>query len=125
MAGVPNPFTGSAASHSTFLDLPEDALVITTGAGSGEPTMVEYRLGAGMVLGTAQTLEFAFEFGEDSGLILENLVPYVASFLPGGDAPWLTVAPVIGIVLRGSLRSWSLAPTRRVWTRVHIGRPCS
>ena len=101
MAGVPNPFAGDAASHSTFLDLPEDALVITTGAGSGEPTMAEYRLGAGMVLGTAQTLEYAFEFGEDSGLILENLVPYVASFLPGGDAPWLTVAPVSGIVAPG------------------------
>jgi hypothetical protein len=43
-------------------------------------------------------MEYAFQFGEDSALILENLVPYVASFLPGGDAPWLTVAPVTGVV---------------------------
>ena len=98
MAGVPNPFFGSADSHSTFADLPADVVVITTGSGTGEPTMVEYRLGAGMVLGTAQTMEFAFEFGEDSALILQNLVPYVASFLPGGDAPWLTVQPVSGVV---------------------------
>jgi hypothetical protein len=98
VAGVPNPFAGNFASHSTFGDLPPDTVVVTAGTGSGEPTMVEYRLGAGMVLGTAQPVDFAFQFGEDSALILENLVPYVASFLPGGDAPWLSVAPVTGVV---------------------------
>jgi hypothetical protein len=98
VAGVPNPFSGNFASHSTFGDLPDDSSVVTAGTGSTEPTMVEYRLGAGVVLGTAQPMEFAFEFGEDSALILENLVPYVASFLPGGDAPWLTVAPLTGVI---------------------------
>jgi hypothetical protein len=98
VAGVPNPFSGNFASHSTFGDLPTDSSVVTAGTGSTEPTMVEYRLGAGVVLGTAQPMEFAFEFGEDSALILENLVPYVASFLPGGDAPWLTVAPLTGVI---------------------------
>ena len=98
MVDVPNPFTGDAASHSAFEDLPADAHVITTGADSGLPTMVEFPVGAGRVLATGQTLEYAFEFGEDGGIVLENTVPYVASFLPFTDVPWLSVEPTAGVV---------------------------
>ena len=98
MAGVPSPFTGTFASHSAFEDLPADAQVIATGTDSGLPTMVEFPLGAGRVLATGQTLEFAFEFGQDGAVILENTVPYVASFSPFTDVPWLTVEPPEGVV---------------------------
>ncbi|MGH9249720.1 MAG: carboxypeptidase regulatory-like domain-containing protein, partial [Acidimicrobiales bacterium] len=98
MAGVPDPFTGDAASHSAFQDLPPAAHVIATGSNSGLPTMVEFPVGAGWVLATGQTLEFAFEFGEDGGVILENTVPYVASFLPLTDVPWLSTEPTVGVV---------------------------
>jgi hypothetical protein len=50
MQAIPDPFTGTAASHAAFADLPAGANVIATGQGSGLPTLVEYELGAGRVL---------------------------------------------------------------------------
>ena len=76
MAGVPDPISGTAASHSVFENVPSHATVIATSSATGEPTLVEWDHGAGHVVGFAQTLEFAWDNGQDGAQILENAVPY-------------------------------------------------
>jgi subtilisin family serine protease len=88
MAGIPDPFFGNSASHTTFAALPADAIVIASSVMTGEPTLVEYGIGAGEVLAFAQPMEFGFYAGEASGTILVNAVPYAWSF--AADAPWLS-----------------------------------
>ena len=57
------------------------------------------------MLGSGQTLEYGYTNGQDTGRILENLVPYVASFTPTGDVSWLSVDPTSGTVAPGASRS--------------------
>jgi len=90
-------FSGNEASHTTFINVPEGA-TIAIGAGSSEPTMIEYGLGSGRVLAFAQPLEFAWEYGEDGGLILENSVAHALEFESFSDVEWLTIDPVDGVV---------------------------
>jgi subtilisin family serine protease len=98
MAGMPNPFAGSSASHVTFGDLPAGATVIATGQASGEPTLVEYDFGAGRVLAVGQPFEFAWLHDQDAKLIIVNGVPYTQAFQPFTDVPWLSEAPITGSV---------------------------
>ena len=109
MQGVPNPFAGTGASHAIFETLPEGTHVIATGGADTRPSLIEYELGGGRVLGTGQTLEFGYANGQDTRRILENLVPYVTSFVPTGDVTWLSVDPTSGTVAPGA--SASLAVT--------------
>jgi len=99
---VPDPFTGTSASHAAFQNLPAGANVIADGASSGLPTLIEYDVGAGRVLAFGQTLEFGFEFGQDSGRILENGVPYAYAFQPVVDIPWLSENPSSGTLAPGA-----------------------
>jgi subtilisin family serine protease len=101
MLGVPARFTGSAVSHSAFEDLLPGTAVIAVGEWAELPTMVEYPLGAGTVLATGQTLDYAFDAGEDGSTILTNLVPYVATWMKASDVPWLAADPADGIVAAG------------------------
>jgi hypothetical protein len=98
MAGVPDPFSGSSASHVTFADLPAGATAVAHGLSSGEPTLVDYDLGAGHVVAVGQPVEFGLANGEDTGLILQNGVPFAESFEPFVDLPWLSVTPSSGSV---------------------------
>jgi subtilisin family serine protease len=98
MAGVPNPFSGTSASHTVFSDLPAGATVIAAAASDGQPTLVEYDHGAGHVIALAQTLEFAWANDQDGKLILENGVPYAYAFQTLSDVPWLSVAPTEGTI---------------------------
>ena len=100
MANVPNPFSGSATSHSAFEGV-DDEWIIATGTGSGLPTLIEYDYGAGRVIAFGQTLEYGWNAGEDAGTILDNAVPYVLTFFPVVDVSWLTVAPASGTVSAG------------------------
>lgn len=116
MAGVPDPFTGDAASHATLANVPDGA-TIAFGVDTGLPTMVEYDVGVGRVLGIAQALEFAWAFGGDGALILENSVPHAYGFEPFTDVPWISVDPTVGTVAEGaeqvltvSLDATGLAP---------------
>ncbi|MGH9243967.1 MAG: malectin domain-containing carbohydrate-binding protein, partial [Acidimicrobiales bacterium] len=93
--GLPDPFSGTSASHAVFRDLP-DGTVIATGTSSGEDTLIEYPLGAGLVLAVGQTVEFGYANGQDAGIILENGVPYAMAFDPFLDIPWLDVTPDSG-----------------------------
>ena len=97
---VPNPFFGTAASHSAFDSAPEGS-VIAVGGGSGFPTLLDYDFGAGKVLAFGQTLEYAWEFGEDGAIVLENAVQYALDFQPFTDLPWLSADPVSGSVIAG------------------------
>jgi subtilisin family serine protease len=98
MVGIPEVFSGAAASQTALDDLLPDTRVVAVGVASGRPTFIEYELGAGRVLATGQTFEYAFEHGQDGGQILVNLVPYVASWVRGTDVPWLTLDPTAGVV---------------------------
>ncbi len=102
MAGVPDPWFGSLASHSWFDNTPEGT-VLAAAADAGLPTIVDYGYGAGRVLATAQPLEFNWLVGEDGALILENAVPYVAAFQPFTDVPWLSEDPASGVVAEGAV----------------------
>jgi hypothetical protein len=100
MQGVPDPFSGNAASHATFGSLPPGARVIAATT-RGEPTLIEYDVGAGRVIAFGQTLEFSFRNG-DVGRILENGVPYAYAIEPVVDLPWLTLTPSSGTVQQGA-----------------------
>lgn len=102
MQGVPDPFSGTFASHAAFQNLPAGANVIARGQNSGLPTLVEYALGAGRVLAFGQTLEYGWQFGQDPGRILENGVPYAYAFQPVIDIPWLSEAPSGGTLAPGA-----------------------
>lgn len=107
--GIPSPVFGDFASAAAFRDLPSDATVIMTGQSSSEPTLVEYEHGAGRVLGTAQPLEFAWTFGWELGLLLDNGVPYAAGFEAFGDVPWLSVEPGEATIGEGETLTVELA----------------
>jgi hypothetical protein len=101
MQGVPSPFAGTGASHAVFENLPEGANVIATGGADARASIVEYELGSGKVLGTGQTLEYGYDYNQDTRRILENTVPYVSTFQPFEDVPWLSLDPTSGTVAPG------------------------
>jgi Malectin domain/Viral BACON domain len=102
MQGVPDPFSGSGASHASFQNLPEGANVIAVGENSRQPSLVEYEFGAGRVLALGQTLEYGWQYGQDAGRILENGVPYAYAFEPVLDLPWLSESPGSGTLAPGA-----------------------
>ena len=101
VAGLPDPFSGTSASHVTFADLPGGATAVAHGVNSGEPTLVDYDLGAGHVVAIGQPVEFGVANGQDTGLILENGVPYAEAFQPFVDVPWLSTTPTQGSIVPG------------------------
>ncbi len=107
MIGVPNPFSGTSASHTTFGNAPEGS-VLASGSQSGQPTLLEYAVGAGRVLAIGQTLEFAYAFGQDGRKILENGVPYVHDFIPFADVPWLSTNPSTGTLAPDGVQAVSV-----------------
>eukprot|EP00362_Geleiidae_sp_MMETSP1317_P001736 CAMPEP_0201284810 /NCGR_PEP_ID=MMETSP1317-20130820/85182_1 /ASSEMBLY_ACC=CAM_ASM_000770 /TAXON_ID=187299 /ORGANISM="Undescribed Undescribed, Strain Undescribed" /LENGTH=162 /DNA_ID=CAMNT_0047606421 /DNA_START=182 /DNA_END=666 /DNA_ORIENTATION=- len=70
--GVPNPMSGSSANHDSFTNLYPGSLIIATSQNSGHPVLVDYRYGAGRVLITGQTLEYAWIDNWEGKPILEN-----------------------------------------------------
>ena len=97
-AGLPDPFNGTSASHVTFADLPSGAIVVAHAIQAGDPTLVDYDLGAGHVVAVGQTVEYGFANGQDAAIILENGVPYAEAFTSFVDLPWLSVTPSSGTV---------------------------
>jgi hypothetical protein len=101
VAGMPNPFTGNFASHGSFESLVANTDVIATVDGSDAPTIIEYPLGDGTVLATSQPYDFGLEFGDDTGQILINGVPYTYAKALTEDALWLAEEPTEGTVAVG------------------------
>ncbi|HOT91991.1 MAG TPA: PKD domain-containing protein, partial [Anaerolineae bacterium] len=99
--GVPSPFYGSSASHGYFSNLPADAHIIASEQAGGQPTIVEYGLGAGRMIAFGQPLEIAHNWGWEAGPIMENTLLWGYSFIPVGDVPWVWEEPVSGTVVAG------------------------
>ena len=99
--GIPSPVFGEFASAAAFGELPDDSQVIMTGESTSKPTLVEYNHGAGRVLASTQPLEYAWTFGWELGLLLDNGVPYVAGFEAFGDVSWLSLDPTQATVGQG------------------------
>lgn len=76
VAGVSNPFYGSAASHSYFINTIPDTDIITTSQQNGFPTTIEYNMGTGIVTATCCTYEFGYEYGQEAGIMLVNNLNY-------------------------------------------------
>jgi DNA-binding beta-propeller fold protein YncE len=100
VAGVSNPFSGNSASHGYFTDLlPGTSIIATTGSSpGGQATLIEYTLGAGLVIASMQVLEHGWYYGQNTGLILENLIPYAYGQSGALDIPWLSVTPISGSI---------------------------
>jgi PKD repeat protein len=97
-AGVPNPFYGNYASHGHFTTIPGDALIIASEQIGGNPTILEYRIGAGIMVAFGQPLEISYDWGWDAGMIIVNTLLYGNAFIPAGDVEWFWEEPVTGTV---------------------------
>ncbi len=98
-AGLPNPFLGGFASHSTVGGQPDGTVIAVTPDGAA--TLVEYGIGSGRVLVVAQPVEWGWAYGEDTGIILANGVPEAIGFEPFTDVEWVSVSPTQGEVPAG------------------------
>ena len=97
--GVPNPMEGNFASHDSYTNLYTGSTVVAQAQTTGNPTLVDYSYGAGRVLITGQTLEYAWGSGWDGAPIVENSLLNMLGANP--DALWLTESPTSGSVPAG------------------------
>ncbi|MBW1877518.1 MAG: putative metal-binding motif-containing protein [Deltaproteobacteria bacterium] len=81
-AGVPNPYTGSYASHNHYGGLPPCDIVLATEPSTGEATIFERSYFAGVFLVTGLPEEYGKTNNEDTGVILDNEVGYGWAFEP-------------------------------------------
>jgi len=96
VAGVPNPFRGTSASHANFTNIPADAQRIVSDD-TGTANLIVYRMGGGLVVAAGQTLEYGYATGQSAGLLLRNIIPF--AYRP---APlWLDVGPATATVPPG------------------------
>jgi hypothetical protein len=92
--GVASPFYGNYASHNSFTNVPGGNLICTAGqTPGGNGTLVEYNIGIGTVVLTGQTLEWGYAQGDPTGIILQNMIPYMWGLVPVELAS-LTATPV-------------------------------
>jgi hypothetical protein len=105
--GVPNPMSGTSASHDAFTNFPGGAQIICTVGSTpgGNATLAEYYLGAGTVLLTGQTLEYGYGAGQDAGIILENSIPYMWGLVPVELASFTASPAEEGIMVRWATMS--------------------
>ncbi len=74
--GVPNPFSGSYASHGVFQNLVAGTDIITTASSNGLPTTIQYQYGSGIVTATTCTYEYGYNNGQSAGIMLVNNLNY-------------------------------------------------
>ncbi len=96
VAGVPDPFFGTSASHSYFSSVPAGAILVAADD-LGRPNLVIYDSGRGRVIAGGQTFEFGYANDQDAGLILRNMIPF--AYRPG--PMWLSAEPLAGTVPAG------------------------
>jgi len=92
VVGVPSPMSGGWASHNYFTNIVTGTTVIATQGSTpgGEPTLIEYPYGSGLVIASGQTLEYGYRNNQDAGIILQNMIPYAYSRATGG---FVTLTP--------------------------------
>ncbi len=96
--GLPPFLEGNYANHAYITNLPAGAKVITETSISHVPTTVEYSLGAGTVVATGMTWEYAFPRGYNYGPMLVQSTAYSLSL---AHPPWLSVNPMVATVPPG------------------------
>ncbi|MGV8049253.1 MAG: PKD domain-containing protein [Anaerolineaceae bacterium] len=103
VAGVPGQYFGdSLASYNQFKDLAAGSITVASDQ-NGYATLVDYRMGAGRVLITAQPLEQAYSANLDSKPILPNtILDLLAWDPPDMGVPWLSVSPTFGRLTEGT-----------------------
>jgi subtilisin family serine protease/sugar lactone lactonase YvrE len=95
--GVPAAFNGNSASHSHFRSIPASAQVLVADD-AGVANLIVYRHGAGVVVASGQTLEYAFANNQAAGTILSNMIPWAHG---EGAADWVSVTPLSGTIAAG------------------------
>jgi subtilisin family serine protease len=83
VAGVPTDFSGSYASHSSLVSIPASAAQVTSDD-QATTNCVVYHYGAGAVICSGQTLEFAWAYGWQGGPMLPNMLQYATSLAGTG-----------------------------------------
>ena len=76
VAGMPNPFSGTYASHGYFANLVEGTDIITAAQSNSLPTTIQYKYGSGIVTATTCTYEYGYSLGQDCGTMLVNSLNY-------------------------------------------------
>ena len=125
---TPNPFPGGSASHNYFSQTVTNTTVICTQGvvSGGNPTLIEYPYGDGLVIASGQTMEFYYTSKYGSGLILPNMILYAYSRATGlalllpdrhwGDIPGSIVSYTLTLWnLTGITDTFDLATTGNIW----------
>ena len=83
---------GGEASLNYFTNIIAGTTVIATQGSTpgGEPTLIEYPYGSGLVIASGQTMEYGYRYNQDAGTILQNMIPYAYSRGTGG---FVTLTP--------------------------------
>jgi subtilisin family serine protease len=89
MANVTNPISGFEASFVHFTAVPSESILIAASNRSGFPTLLEYPYGRGWIVAGGLTFEVGYALGKETGIVLANMIPYTAGFVP----TWLSIAP--------------------------------
>ena len=74
--GVPSPYSGTYASHDSYTNFPPGANIICSVGTTpgGNATLAEYTMGAGTVLLTGTTVEYAVNAGWNWAMMLDNMI---------------------------------------------------
>jgi hypothetical protein len=99
VAGIPDPFQGSWASHGVFSNLVAGTTIITAAQSNNLPTTIQYHYGSGTVTATTCTYEYGYNAGESAGQMLINNLNYSCEFVPIPATPVAPWALGIGIIL--------------------------
>lgn len=74
---IPNPMSGTYASHVYFTNIGAASVIAVEGTGpGGNPTLIEYPYGAGHVIAGGQTYSYGWTYAQDAGKMLVNLLKY-------------------------------------------------
>jgi hypothetical protein len=125
---TPNPFPGGSASHNYFSSTVTGTTVICTQGvvSGGNPTLIEYPYGDGLVIASGQTMEFYYAHKSGAGLVLPNMILYAYSRATGltlllpdrhwGDTPGSIVSYTLTLWnMTGITDSFDLTATGNVW----------
>ena len=74
---ISGELVGNYASHEYLTNLPDETNILMTGTSSGEPTLVIYPYGGGLVFMTGQPFEHAYTHGYSMGTILPRLIKLI------------------------------------------------
>ena len=99
LAGIPSTFLIDDENQSGFRALPPGTRILAADE-TGEPNLIVYRFGSGVVIAGGLHFESGYRQGDPGGRILRNMIPYAAGLTPN----WLDARPRSGTVPPGEAR---------------------